>query len=160
MAKGSVPGHIKRTETHLPRSRAFEDVTDPYLDGSYKHRNVFKSIIRHMHSCITNRKGEYMGVLEEKGYAKPTIERAFNRVSALKRNERKSGKKTAGMRMIKLATQERSVYTYILKDALHAMRTSWSLKGLGRIAQRNMQTYQEMCTQYSQSIDKLLKDEP
>lgn len=134
-------------------------VTDPFLDGSYRYRNVFKSIIRRMHSCVLNKREDYMKLLQEKGFTKTTVERAFNRIAIFKNAERKSGKKRLGMNMIKQATEERSVYTYVLKDALTSMLLNWGAKDLGRLAERNLAIYKSVCTGYCNSINELLKSD-
>lgn len=133
-------------------------ITDPFLDGSYRYRNVFKSIIRHMHSCVLSKKDEYIKLMQEQGFTRMTVERAFNRIAIFKNAERKSGKKRLGMNMIKQATEERSVYTYILKDALSSMLLNWDAKDLGRLAERNLATYKSVCTEYYKSINELLKN--
>lgn len=133
--------------------------TEPYLTGNYRHRNVFKSIIRQMHSCVQNNKEEYIATIEKKGFKRTTIEQAFTRIAAFKHAERKVGKRKTGMHMIQHATQQRSVFTYILKAALDFMIKKWSTKNFGRLAERNLATYNTICSEYSKSIEELLKDE-
>jgi len=126
--------------------------------SSYKSRNVFKSIIRHMHACVLNKKEEYVVKLEKKGFLRETIERAVNRISGFKAAERKNGKRKTGMNMIKQAIKVRSVFTYILKDALDSMFTNWNAKILGKMAERNLKVYKTVCGNYSKSIEKLLNE--
>lgn len=135
-----------------------QDTGDPYLNANYKYRNVFKAIIRRMHGCIKENKSELISAIQKAGYTQQDIERAFNRIAYYKNAERKSGKKRMSVRTIKEATQSRSVYTYVLRVTLNKMLEDWSTKKLGRLSERNVETYSEVCTKYSQHIEKLLND--
>ena len=110
-----------------------------------------------MYSCVQEEREKYFGLLE-KEFTRAGIERAFTRITTLKNAERKNGKKRTGMNLIKQAAQERSVYTYILRDALYSMLKNWNAKRLGRVAERNLGTYRKVCNVYHKWVKKLLKD--
>ena len=111
-----------------------------------------------MYSCVQEERQKYFGLLE-KEFTRAGIEYAFTRITTLKNAERKNGKKRIGMNLIKEAAQERSIYTYILRDALDSMLKNWKAKRLGRLAERNLKTYRKVCNAYHQCVKKLLKDE-
>jgi len=132
--------------------------TDSFLGRGYKHRNVFKSIIRKMYGCVQTRRKKYLGLVS-KGFTRASIEGAFTRVATLKNAERKNGKKRTGMDLIKQAAQEHSVYTYILRDALDSMLKSWKADQLGRLTERNLETYRRVCNAYYKLVERLLENE-
>jgi hypothetical protein len=111
-----------------------------------------------MNTCVQERREEYLGLMR-RGFTKATIERGFNRITILKNAERKGGKKQRGMNIIKQATQKRSIYSYILRDALESMLKNWNAKELGRLAEHNLETYKKVCNEYLISIIKLLEDD-
>lgn len=146
----------KRRKAPLRVNKLKSETADPFLSANYKYRNVFKSIIRRMHTCVKRKKGELTTLLRSAGYSSSEIDRSFSRVAYYKNMERKSGKKQMAVRMIKEATQERSVYTYILKDALKGMLGDWDESKLGRLTERNLDTYQKVCGSYLKQIEGLL----
>lgn len=163
----SVPRNKRKASNNLhynvpvetTKSPSINPIFDPLLVSSCRYRNVFKSIIRHMHACVLNRKEEYVTRLEKEGFMRSMIERAISRISGFKAAERKNGKRKTGMNMIKQAAKVRSVFTYILKDALDSMITNWHSKELGRMAERNLKIYKTVCIAYSKSIEQLLNNE-
>eukprot|EP00826_Nyctotherus_ovalis_P066932 TRINITY_DN9951_c0_g1_i12.p1 TRINITY_DN9951_c0_g1~~TRINITY_DN9951_c0_g1_i12.p1 ORF type:complete len:225 (-),score=23.52 TRINITY_DN9951_c0_g1_i12:67-741(-) len=147
---------VKRRRAPLKIKKLKSEAADPFLSANYKFRNVFKSIIRRMHTCVRRKKGELTALLRSAGYSSSEIDRSFSRVAYYKNMERKSGKKQMAVRMIKEATQERSVYTYILRDALNSMLGDWDESKLGRLTERNLDTYQKVCGTYLKQIEGLL----
>ena len=131
---------------------------DPFLSANYKYRNVFKAVIRRMHICVRKKKNELMLQLKEANFTTSEIERAFTRIACYKNAERKSGKKRMSVRMIKEATQQRSVYTLILREALTSMLTDWNMGKLGRLTIRNVDTYKKVCENYLNQIKELLNN--
>lgn len=156
-AYNSTP--MKANKIHPKNIKPTSEPKDPFLNANYKYRNVFKAIIRRMHSCVRKERTGLISTIQDAKYSLPEIERAFNRIAYYKNAERKSGKKRMSVRTIKEATEERSVYTYILKAALKDMLQDWKKGKLGRLTEKNVQTYVEVCTTYSERIERLLSNE-
>eukprot|EP00826_Nyctotherus_ovalis_P040130 TRINITY_DN3916_c0_g1_i1.p1 TRINITY_DN3916_c0_g1~~TRINITY_DN3916_c0_g1_i1.p1 ORF type:complete len:325 (-),score=-0.81 TRINITY_DN3916_c0_g1_i1:163-1137(-) len=146
-----------KTSKGLPNINKLEaEGDDPFLNASYKYRNVFKAIIRRMHVCVRTRRRELESVLRNAGYSAVEVDRAFSRVAYYKNAERKSGKKRMSVRTIKEATRKRTIYTYILRDALNSMLEDWEVQKFGRLTERNVPTYKKVCATYLEDIDHLL----
>jgi hypothetical protein len=148
----------KRSNELLNINSTLSEETDPFLSANYKYRNVFKAVIRRMHTCVRKKRNELMLQLTEAKYTASEVERAFTRIAYYKNAERKSGKKRTSVRMIKEATQERSVYTLILKEALSSMLADWNMGRLGRLTTRNVNTYKKVCGSYLKQIEELLNN--
>lgn len=58
------------------------------------------------------------------------------------------------MNMMKRATQERSAFTYILKETLDFIAKSWGTEDFSRVAERNLKAYKAICTEYRYAIIK------
>lgn len=129
---------------------------DRFLDGGYKFRNVFKAIIRKMYTCVREKRMEYVKILQEKGFHLADIENAFVRIANFRSAERRTGRKKMGLKMVKVATQQRSIYSYILRDALESMLFEWSTGRLGRLSQQNLDIYSQVCNTYYYDLWELL----
>lgn len=149
---------VKRSKSLPNTHKSKAEVADPFLSANYKYRNVFKAVIRRMHTCIRKNKSGLVQILQTANFTFGEIERAFTRIAYYKNAERKSGKKRMSVRMIKEATQERSIYTFILKDALTSMLQDWNEGKLGRLTERNVTTYKKVCGSYLNQIAELLSN--
>lgn len=147
---------VKRSKSLPNIHKPKPEVVDPFLSANYKYRNVFKAVIRRMHTCVRKNRSELIKLLQAASFTSSDIERAFTRIAYYKNAERKSGKKRMSVRMIKDATQERSIYTFILKDALTSMLHDWNEGRLGRLTERNVTTYKKVCGSYLDQIEELL----
>lgn len=149
-----------KTSKGLPNTNKPEaEGDDPFLNASYKYRNVFKAIIRKMHACVKTRRRELVSVLQDGGYSTVEIERAFSRVAYYKNAERKSGKKRMSVWTIKEATRKCTIYTYILRAALNCMLEDWKARKFGRLTERNVPTYKKVCATYLKDINFLLSNQ-
>lgn len=127
------------------------------FDNSCKYRNVHKSIIRHMSSFVHNNKKVLSDNLQNKGFSNTIIEHAFVKIKSYKNAEHKTGNKKMIPRLIVDATNTVTVFTYILKDALETMLEDLASKNFGKLAEKNVETYKEVCVTYQKRIYDLLK---
>lgn len=146
----------KRTKQLFKVNRLNPKTDDPFLNANYRYRNVFKAIIRRMYTYARKKKRILTPILQSAGYSLGDIEHAYIRITYYKNAERKSGKKRMPVRTIKDATQDLSIYTYILKDVLSEMLKDWEARKFGRLAERNVGTYKRVCSTYLEQIEKLL----
>jgi hypothetical protein len=109
-----------------------------------------------MYTYARKKKRILTPILQSAGYSLGDIEHAYIRITYYKNAERKSGKKRMPVRTIKDATQDLSIYTYILKDVLSEMLKDWEARKFGRLAERNVGTYKRVCSTYLEQIEKLL----
>jgi hypothetical protein len=126
------------------------------FENNYKHRNVYKSIIRRMSSCIQEANSEMKDLLRKAGFSNEDIEHAFVKVIGCKDTERKSGNKKMGPRLINDASSSVTTYTYILREALKSMLRDWEDDKLGKVVKKNIETYKKVCGAYYEKIEKLL----
>ena len=125
------------------------------FENNYKYRNVYKSIIRRMTANIQENKEQLASFLAGKGFIKEDIELGFETVIACKDDERKSGNKKMGPRLINQAAKELSVYSYILKEAIDKMLNEWNNDKTGKVAKKNIETYKKVCKAYNDKLKKL-----
>lgn len=147
---------IKRGKHHLKFNVIKEESKDFLLTANYRYRNVFKAVIRRMHTCTRKKKESLTLVLQNAGYNINEIEHAYGRITYYKNAEKKGGKKRMSIRTIKEAAQEVSIYTYLLKDALSDMLEDWNARRLGRLTKKNVAIYQKVCSIYLKHIEELL----
>jgi len=116
--------------------------------GTYKHRNVFKSIIRHMHSVTRKQRTQLVGILLEAGFLMPDIEHAFYEIGCYNDMERQKGKKKISQSLVRRISTDKSIFTYILRETLGQMLSNWDQEKYGRLTKKNVGTYRDVCLKY------------
>ncbi len=137
-------------------SKSDQGGAKPAAPGTYKHRNVYKSIIRHMHSCTRKQRNELVTILMAAGFSMTDIEHAFYEIGCYNDMERQKGKKKISQSLVKRIASDKSIYTYVLRETLHNMLESWQDGKFGRLTQKNVATYKEVCTKYYNETVRVL----
>lgn len=112
-----------------------------------------------MSACIQVKREKLTENLLDAGFSAPSIETAYTKIFYCKDTERKSGRKSMTPRLINEAANEVTIYTYILKEALEDMLNEWGTEKLGKVAEKNLEVYKEVCTSYYDKVKMLLKKE-
>lgn len=128
-----------------------------FSDGSYKYRNVFKSIIRKMNTLTSRKTKQITSKLKELGYSSDTIEKTIQHIYECTEIERKNGIKKMAPNLIRSSTKTLSIYTHILKYSIQEMLSDWDAKEIGRLSQKNIELYKHLCKLCLDSADKLIK---
>lgn len=142
---------VAQTSKKRPRLIVFEN--------NYKHRNVYKSIIRRMSALIQEKKAHLQGFLRKVGFNDGDIEDGFVKVIGCKDTERMSGNKKMGPQLINDAVDDKTVFTYLLKETLENMLKDWDENKIGKVAKKNIETYRKVCMVYYEKVKTLLKKE-
>jgi len=150
----SQPTQVKRrTKSFKPKGKGIS------FRDNYKHRNVFKSIVRRMNSCIQGDNDKMKNLLVKAGFDIEDIKAAYSKLSYYKDMERKSGKKEMGPQLIRDAVDNVSIYTYVLREALELMLNDLEDQNKVKIARKNIRTYKKVCKAYFDKISELLETE-
>ena len=128
------------------------------LDNSCQYRNVQKSIIRRMSSYVHDKEEIIISILLNRGFSKIAIDNAFLRINSYKKAEHKTGNKKMTPQLIEKACTNISIYTYILKEALIDMLNDWNSENYGKLAERNIEAYKEICMGYYKRVNSLLTE--
>ncbi len=124
--------------------------------STYKHRNVYKSVIRHMYSYIRRQRNEIVGILQTAGFNMHDVEHAFYEIGCYNDMERQKGKKKISQSLVKRIATDKSIYTYILRETLNLMLKSWDDGKFGRLTKRNITTYRDVCQKYYNETARVL----
>jgi len=124
------------------------------VNGRIK-RNVYKSIIRSIHTYTRKNSLSLMKMLQDKGFSKEEIEHAFFVIGS--RQEEKKHK-FKFLTLLKRMVRDKSIYTYILKETLNAMISEWEKGKRGRILEKNYKMYKEVCEAYYRDALKTLSN--
>ncbi len=130
----------------------------PTSGGAYKRRNVYKSIIRHMYSYIRKNRDDVIKVLQQANYSMSEIEHAFFEVSCYNDAEQQKGNKKQSQATIKKMIDQRSIYTYILRETLNAMIKNWDEGKHGKVSSKNLATYRDVCITYYKEAAQALEE--
>ena len=137
-------------------SKSDQGNAKPSAAGTYKHRNVYKSIIRHMHSCTRRQRNQLVAILSTSGFSMSEIEHAFYEIGCYNDMERQKGKKKISQSLVKHIASDKTIYTYVLRETLHSMLQSWQEGKYGRLTKKNVATYSEVCTKYYNETVRVL----
>jgi len=124
--------------------------------NTYKHRNVYKSIVRHMFSCIRKNRNEVVAILQAAGFNMQDVEHAFYEIGCYNDMERQKGKKKVSQSLVKRIATDKSIYTHILRETLNAMLKNWGAEKFGRLTVKNVTTYRDVCTKYYEETVRVL----
>jgi len=126
--------------------------------NTYKHRNVYKSIIRHMFSCIKKNKNDLATILQNSGFSMSEVEHAFYEIGCYNDMERQKGKKKVSQSLVRKIATDKTIYTHILRETLNTMLTNWDLGKFGRLTKKNLGTYKDLCAKYyNETVEALGK---
>ena len=124
--------------------------------STYKHRNVYKSIIRHMYSYIRKQRSEIVGILQKQGFSMQDVEHAFYEIGCYNDMERQKGKKKVSQSLVKRIATDKTIYTYVLRETLNTMLKNWDEGKFGRLTKKNVSTYKDVCQKYYNETVKAL----
>jgi len=145
------------------RSKKSEEIVDASaktngkINGNaYKRRNVYKAIIRRMFSYIQKEKDNVAILLTESGFSKEQIDSAFLYIQHLNDLDKQKGKSKRPQNTINVILEERTIYTYILKETLSLMLKGWETGEKGKIMKDNVNIYKQVCENYYNKCIQLL----
>eukprot|EP00826_Nyctotherus_ovalis_P031305 TRINITY_DN249_c0_g2_i3.p1 TRINITY_DN249_c0_g2~~TRINITY_DN249_c0_g2_i3.p1 ORF type:complete len:215 (+),score=25.51 TRINITY_DN249_c0_g2_i3:455-1099(+) len=125
-------------------------ITRPLISKSkaYRKRNVYKSIVRHMHSYFRENAMTMCSILEKNGFGREEIEKAFQSVKELSERERLKGKPKRPKSILHRILSSKNIYVYILKEALWTMMKNWAINVGSKVSKENIEIYKEVCCRY------------
>ena len=131
--------------------------TNGKINGNaYKRRNVYKAIIRRMFSYIQKEKNNVAVLLTESGFSKEQIDSAFLYIQHLNDLDKQKGKSKRPQNTINVILEEKTIYTYILKETLCLMLKGWETGEKGKIMKDNVNIYKQVCENYYNKCIQLL----
>lgn len=98
-----------------------------------------------------------MRILYRKGYNQEEISQAFVKISLYNESERKKGEAKVSQDVIKKMISKRTIYSYILREALHAIIVNCNEGKLGNISKTNISLYQEVAIALYNELVTLLQ---
>lgn len=160
-----VVGNEFQKEQRDLKEDSLSDIPETLIESkiasgaTYKCRNVFKSIIRHMHRYSKKNKEAITELLSKAGYKNEEIEHAFLKLNYYNDLERNNGRKKKTRRIVRKMISRKSLYTYIIRVTLEDMMKKWTDGKLGRVAESNLNIYKEVCTVFYKEALKVLNPE-
>lgn len=129
------------------------------LNGAaYRRRNVYKSIIRHMYRFTFTHLEEIKELLMKAGFSPEEIQKCMDDIEYWNNLEKQSGIIKKNQVTINKILTKLSVHTYVIKESLENMLKAWECGIKGRVLQRNIKIYKEVCTLYYQQAVKLINN--
>jgi len=138
------------------RRKKKKTILNEIKTNAYKRRNVYKSVIRHMFSCIKKNKSKIISLLSSKGFTDSEINTAFNYISSLNILDKQKGKTKRPQNTIKTILETKNIHVYILKESLEAMLSALKSGLTGKIMRKNTKIYKEVCEEYYNKCLELL----
>ena len=123
-------------------------VSNDFSSTAYRRRNVYKSIIRHMHGFINRHSNDAIRMLGAAGYSVQEIEHAFFKVNAWNNLEKQAGTSKKSQATVEKILRSRAAVTFILREALFEMMQRWVSGKTGKISEENIVIYKEVCEKY------------
>lgn len=117
-----------------------------FKGSSYKNRNVYKSILRNLEAYVKNNNSDICQILTQNGYTTEEMEHAFAKIRSYNTDERKRGYSKQSQSLIKKMLMKKTIYTYILRETLFAMKQNSEKGKLGRIDEKSYDLYFEVST--------------
>ena len=109
-----------------------------------------------MYSYIRKNRESIITVLQKNGFPSQEIEHAFFKIGYLNDLEKQKGKSKKSQTTVKGMLKKKTIYTYVLRETLYAMRQNWEHGKIGKISQENLYIYKEVCENYYDKAIKLL----
>ena len=169
---GALPNPIREGNSHKDMKEAgkeddsWSEIIKPsrskklFEGNAYKRRNVYKSIVRHTFSYMRKNRDEVISILRAAGFEITEIEHAFVKVSFYNDMERQKGNPKKSQSIIKKIISKRSIYTYLLREALNAMIKNWGQGKVGKISMANCEVYKDVCTKLFNETVTLTGENP
>jgi len=125
---------------------------------SYKRRNVYKSIVRHMHTYFKSNKKQIEIMLEKHGFNKEEIENAFANIKEMSDREKCKGKPKRPKSVLSGILSNKNIYVYILKESIGEMINRWGKEKDKKILEKNIEIYKGVCKKYYNKCIGLLEE--
>ena len=136
------------------------ELSNAPIDGkAYERRNVYKCIVRHIHTCMRKNREQMMQILKTAGYSIQNIEHAFIKVDGYSAVERQHEPKARSRILILKMLSKKTIYTYMLRETLNAMMQLWKQGKYGRVNKDNLIVYQHVCQNYYSEVVRILGKE-
>lgn len=123
---------------------------------AYRRRNVYKSIIRHMHRFFRDNITGIAHMLSGNGFSKDEIEKAFQSVKQMSDRERFTGMPKKPKGTLNTILSSKNIYVYVLKESIEEMMNGWEERG-SKIWEKNVEIYRGVCERYYSKCIKLLQ---
>eukprot|EP00826_Nyctotherus_ovalis_P036538 TRINITY_DN3248_c0_g1_i7.p1 TRINITY_DN3248_c0_g1~~TRINITY_DN3248_c0_g1_i7.p1 ORF type:complete len:256 (-),score=17.48 TRINITY_DN3248_c0_g1_i7:46-813(-) len=88
---------------------------------TYRRRNVYKSIIRHMHRFFRDNINDITHMLTENGFNKGEIEKAFQNVKEMSDREKLAGMPKKPKGTLNTILSSKNIYVYVLKESIETV---------------------------------------
>eukprot|EP00829_Urostomides_striatus_P004423 TRINITY_DN1477_c0_g2_i3.p1 TRINITY_DN1477_c0_g2~~TRINITY_DN1477_c0_g2_i3.p1 ORF type:complete len:351 (+),score=67.89 TRINITY_DN1477_c0_g2_i3:67-1119(+) len=124
---------------------------------AYKSRNVYKTIIRHMHAYTRKNRNEFIKIVTSSGFTQQDIEHAFFKIDYWCNLERENGNRNYAQGIVKKILAEKTIYTIILRETLNALLHSWQLGRFGKIIKKNRDVYIRACQKFYDETVSILE---
>jgi hypothetical protein len=116
--------------------------------NAYQRRNVYKSIIRHMHKYFKENYQDIIRILKNNGFEKDEIEKTYVVIKRISEQERFKGTPKKPKRTLSTMISNKNIYVYILKETLSQMLNQWEVEKDSKVLQKNLQIYKTVCHKY------------
>lgn len=149
-----ISSHLKKT----PQS--VNVVCKELITGrAYEVRNVYKSIIRHIHNYTKSNKAALRDHLRVLGYTPEQINSSFDTIQKYKNpNKPKEIERNSQVRVEEML-KVKSPLTHILKKVLKFMLDKWERGRVGQLATENLNVYYETCKKFLERVGRIVKIE-
>eukprot|EP00826_Nyctotherus_ovalis_P024961 TRINITY_DN1926_c0_g1_i6.p1 TRINITY_DN1926_c0_g1~~TRINITY_DN1926_c0_g1_i6.p1 ORF type:complete len:149 (+),score=38.44 TRINITY_DN1926_c0_g1_i6:77-523(+) len=127
---------------------------------AYISRNVYKSIVRFLFTCVQKNKEQMTEILKKAEFGDGEIEKCFAKLRSYNDSIRAQNSKKNSQAVVKKIVKESSARTYVLRETLYAMMQNSKMGKLGRISERNKNVYNEVCEYYYDEIAKSIGQSP
>lgn len=128
--------------------------------SSYVRRNVCKSIMRNINSYLRRNRSTVYEKLQEAGYLHEQIKREVVLLKAYSESQLKQAAKTF-QKALEEILDNKIILTYLLKEALDQLLSSWEEGSHGKVALRNLKSYRDICLPYyNRAVEILAKRHP
>lgn len=127
---------------------------------AYISRNVYKSIVRFLFTCVQKNKEQMTEILKKAEFSDGEIEKCFTKLRSYNDSIRAQSSKKNSQAVVKKIVKESSARTYVLRETLYAMMQNSTTGKLGRISERNKNVYHEVCEYYYDEIVKSIGQSP
>ncbi len=124
--------------------------------SAYRRRNVYKSIIRHTFAYVRKNREDIISILQAGGFSMSEIEHAFFKINYYNDEERQAGGRKRSQNIVRNIVAKKSIYVYILCEALNAMLKRWEQGAYGKVTRKNATIYKDVCKKYYDETVRVL----
>eukprot|EP00826_Nyctotherus_ovalis_P019246 TRINITY_DN15904_c0_g1_i2.p1 TRINITY_DN15904_c0_g1~~TRINITY_DN15904_c0_g1_i2.p1 ORF type:complete len:232 (-),score=27.45 TRINITY_DN15904_c0_g1_i2:165-860(-) len=153
-AKKKFKGHRKKPRSRVAQAKFLEDKMKNV--PTFRYRNVFKCIIRNMHSYTEKNKEELIKMLLGKGYSMDEILDDLEEIRRFKPKEFPSEIVRRPKIKIDEMLSKRSVKTYVLRETLRFILDKLQKNEFQQVHEPNRPIYIEACISYIVKADQIL----